>query len=835
MWREDPAAGEAAATASLARLSEAQNHPPPAEPAAEPAAGGPPPKPKKAEVPIATFSFEEAHPAVAGAHYLRTHEENEKLLRASQEAAPAAAAAAAGAKSPRAGSPYGRKPPGKAASPRGKARPQSARPRAVAFEDEAAPAARPASARRAAPKPAADLERERDKERIAQLERQILELQQGILEVKSSMELKPGALQPPAPRAAQAPPARPASALGARAVEPYAEVEALADHLAEASKLAEDAAFEEDGEGGGQPKPESPVFKEAWGGAFDGATEDAELAGTSAMASPAEDTSWMERYRVSLGADAGYTDNLEEYEEYLANRAKLAEVRAQASSPAPETSAAAAAAGEAPPSPIPTGSPDRAPPPAKRLMRPRPQPKAREPGHEGCVHFMGPNDLHGDSRPKPRGVKSYHRSTVFKPFSFDARDKKKKKTISQVKLEQDLLLKKEKEEAALLHKFKANALPRSTMEPRYAKIVKQQKERSEQYRRESQKWLMESEKPFSFYYLDQKRREVKEQKLAAAREAKGKPFHANKIPAATYEPRYELLAMDHERRKSTVKQRAAESLAKASLPSRMEMDKRKKAEEPPPYDRSKPYPQVKLGEIPNFDALHAGFEEKLAKARALRRQNLTVPQEFHLGGKSKEEAERRKLKNEMKRQMILVDIELDNEELKETRWPYASTRGKVQKVAPPNFNEESSIMFKTTKAAKLRAENFQRLKRSGQYDSREQKEEKEERQRRKDAERRAAEWVRIQREKAVAAAAAVSDFSMDPLAGVGRAGPGKAAASPTPLGGQLFTKAEKTAARTGVPLQHVQARHKQVASEAHEIVEQALLEQGIDAYKYVEG
>ena len=52
---------------------------------------------------------------------------------------------------------------------------------------------------------------------------------------------------------------------------------------------------------------------------------------------------------------------------------------------------------------------------------------------------------------------------------------------------------------------------------------------------------------------------------------------------------------------------------------------------------------------------------------------------------------------------------------------------------------------------------------------------------------------------------------------------------------EAISKAEKTAARTGVPLQHVQARHKQVASEAHEIVEQALLEQGIDAYKYVEG
>ena len=34
---------------------------------------------------------------------------------------------------------------------------------------------------------------------------------------------------------------------------------------------------------------------------------------------------------------------------------------------------------------------------------------------------------------------------------------------------------------------------------------------------------------------------------------------------------------------------------------------------------------------------------------------------------------------------------------------------------------------------------------------------------------------------------------------------------------------------------HVAARHKQVADEAHKIVEQALLEQGLDAFKYYDG
>lgn len=41
--------------------------------------------------------------------------------------------------------------------------------------------------------------------------------------------------------------------------------------------------------------------------------------------------------------------------------------------------------------------------------------------------------------------------------------------------------------------------------------------------------------------------------------------------------------------------------------------------------------------------------------------------------------------------------------------------------------------------------------------------------------------------------------------------------------------------RKDTPHQHIQARHHQAEKEAKEIVEDVLLQQGLDVYQYVEG
>ena len=441
---------------------------------------------------------------------------------------------------------------------------------------------------------------------------------------------------------------------------------------------------------------------------------------------------------------------------------------------------------------------------AWRMLRPQPVTTGRHPEHNGCVHYMGHGDLHGDSRSKP--ASGYHRATKVKPFSFDQRDQNKRKTISQVKLEQDLSLKKKEEEEAVNVMFKANGLPRSTLEPRYEKLTRQQAARTRENKRRSQENLKKAEQPFSFYFADKDRKAAREAKLEKARNVNAKPFKANPIPKSVHESRYELLQFDRERRKEEAREKATKALARSSLPERMRNAAPKKV---PAYDSSKPYSQYKLGEVPDFDALHADFDNKLARMRERNRRQLTVPKDFHLGGRNKAEAEARQRKSELKKQMILLDMELDQQDLPETRWPYKGQRSPNKPTPPPTM--QGHVEYKTTTATRLRAENVKAAKAAGQFDSREQKEARAEKQRRRDASRRMAEWLKMQRKRA--------------QEGVAGTGPASYARS----GEHDFADA------VGIPRMHVAARHKQVADEAHKIVEQALLEQGLDAFKYCDG
>lgn len=62
-----------------------------------------------------------------------------------------------------------------------------------------------------------------------------------------------------------------------------------------------------------------------------------------------------------------------------------------------------------------------------------------------------------------------------RPFSFAERDEARRKTLAQIKMEQQLALQAEEEEAARrLRGFRANPLPRSTLEPRFQAIMVEQ-------------------------------------------------------------------------------------------------------------------------------------------------------------------------------------------------------------------------------------------------------------------------------------------------------------------------------------------------------------------------
>lgn len=98
--------------------------------------------------------------------------------------------------------------------------------------------------------------------------------------------------------------------------------------------------------------------------------------------------------------------------------------------------------------------------------------------------------------------KGKYRITIPEPFKFDKRDKTKDKGTQQWRLEEDLRYKELVVDYEISCQFKAKDIPKSTMEPRYQRIM----ETNEQWRLEvlwqSQAMTRANEKPFSFYQRD---------------------------------------------------------------------------------------------------------------------------------------------------------------------------------------------------------------------------------------------------------------------------------------------------------------------------------------------
>ena len=103
--------------------------------------------------------------------------------------------------------------------------------------------------------------------------------------------------------------------------------------------------------------------------------------------------------------------------------------------------------------------------------------------HANCMKFLGPRSQHGDGGPRPdynvkdgtkgRGTKNRsalkaNRDTTSSAYQYGHT---KKKSIMQCKMEQDLELKRQEEEAVMEYKFTANPIPRSTYELRYTRYI----------------------------------------------------------------------------------------------------------------------------------------------------------------------------------------------------------------------------------------------------------------------------------------------------------------------------------------------------------------------------
>ncbi|NXW53619.1 F161A protein, partial [Eurystomus gularis] len=267
--------------------------------------------------------------------------------------------------------------------------------------------------------------------------------------------------------------------------------------------------------------------------------------------------------------------------------------------------------------------------------------------------------------------------TVPKPFQMTIREARKKeqnlKSKSRIEMENNLLKKQLEEEAECQKKFRANPVPAAVFLPLYHDIVQRNEERRRSVKERSKLKLLASQRPFKFLEREKQRNEMRKMQLRdlSSPEKKPKLFKAKPIPKGVYSPAVtDKLKEEELYREIRIRMRAEEMLRNSSLPnSRLALtNTNKKTQKCIDPKEAKHKPKIKTS-VPDFDLLHQKFQERLLQQKQVK--HLTVCEPFDLrtpfiaSNKGK----------------ILKDIQEDEEKLKETRWPYASPRRKLQMSA----------------------------------------------------------------------------------------------------------------------------------------------------------
>ncbi|XP_053140242.1 protein FAM161A isoform X2 [Hemicordylus capensis] len=293
--------------------------------------------------------------------------------------------------------------------------------------------------------------------------------------------------------------------------------------------------------------------------------------------------------------------------------------------------------------------------------------------------------------------------TVPEPFQMTIREAKKKKqnikSKSLIELENSFLKKQLEEEAECQKKFRANPVPAYVFVPLYHEIMQQNEERRKSIRERRREILLASQKPFQFIEREAQKKEMRKMQLRDLSEPeKKKVFKAKPVPKFVYSSEVnEKLKEEELYREIRIRVRSEELLRNSSLPnSRLGnrgADKHRQQDCLEQSEELEHKPRTKL-KIPDFEKLHQKFQKQLQKQKNVK--NITVCEPFKLHTRT----------IPSKKERILEDIQMDEERLKETRWPYASSRCKPE-MRSLNTNSyplgcEESTFPKITKSTRRR-------------------------------------------------------------------------------------------------------------------------------------
>lgn len=294
--------------------------------------------------------------------------------------------------------------------------------------------------------------------------------------------------------------------------------------------------------------------------------------------------------------------------------------------------------------------------------------------------------------------------TVPKPFQMTIREAKKKqeniKSKSQIELENNLLKKQLEEEAECQKKFRANPVPAFVYVPQYHEIMQQNEERRKSVRERRKEILLASQKPFQFIEREAQKKEMQKMHLKDLCEPakKAKLFKAKPVPKCIYSPRINEKLKEEELYREIRIQIRSEELLHNSSPPNLRLGnrgahkhKQRNYLEPRAEQEQKAMAKAK---IPDFGTLHQKFQKQLQKQKKM--MHSTVCEPFNLQTPN----------IPSKKERILEDILMDEEKLKETRWPYVSSRSKLQRRSlntnPTPLGYEESMSPRITETARRR-------------------------------------------------------------------------------------------------------------------------------------
>nr|XP_045003616.1 protein FAM161A isoform X1 [Jaculus jaculus] len=283
------------------------------------------------------------------------------------------------------------------------------------------------------------------------------------------------------------------------------------------------------------------------------------------------------------------------------------------------------------------------------------------------------DDFQALEKPKKKPKAWAPTITVPVPFQMTIREQKKREEAMKARSDSDTaqkLLREQEEDLECKKKFRANPVPACVLVPLYQDIIRQNEERRRMIKEKSKQALLAAQKPFRFIAREEQKQAVREKQLRDfVKSKKAKRFKARPLPQSIYGSPTSDRLKEEELLKKIRMQRGAQELSENSFrfPCRPAC-RHFRNPKPKDLEQTGKLRCKKKGwcrkpddeESPEIYKRH--FSELNCPTRS------TICKQFGLHETSSESG---------KRQKILADIRADEENLRETRWPFLSPRRKL--------------------------------------------------------------------------------------------------------------------------------------------------------------